>query len=560
MGKYCPVRRGLPVFAAASALALLSACAHTGGQTRVTNISGYACGNAGLERFNELQFDAGGKVLCKGKACASMQRAARTIDGRGSTLWPGLIDAHAHLLGLGQARQQLDLTGAASPAVVKKKLASWALAHPDDDWIVGRGWNQMQWPDKKFPDAGDIDAVVADRPVVLERVDGHAIWVNSAALKVAGVDARTVAPAGGEILRDASGLPTGILVDNAESLVKALMPKPGISDNMRAYLIAVREANANGLTGVHEAGASYEQLQALQNLAENGQLSLRVNVMLSDSDDNLDRQGPPQSGLFEDRLDVRSVKIYADGALGSRGAALLAPYSDRAETSGLLFLDQAALTARIKNANDRGYQAAVHAIGDRANHVTLNAFADVQGDAPSVLRNRIEHAQILAPADIQRFAELGVIASMQPVHATSDMWMAEERLNSERLAGAYAWQTLRDAGAQLAFGSDFPVEPVNPFFGLHAAVTRRDRHGEPPGGWRPNERLSLEIALCGFTRDAAFAARQEDIVGSLRPGQWADFILLEQDPFAIPVDDLWRVKVAETWLAGQRVYAGADKQ
>lgn len=534
---------------------VLGACASEApGSMALVNFKGYACDLDGLVKFDQLYFDADGKVLCRGSDCERQPAPGGTIDAGGATLWPGLIDAHAHLRGLGSARHQLPLNELRSLDEAQRSLAAWAEQRPDDQWIMGRGWNQMQWPVQKFPTAADIDAVINDRPVVLERVDGHALWVNSKALALANISADTVAPAGGEILLGDDGQPSGILVDNAAQLITGLIPEPDQERVGQEFLVAIREANANGLTGVHEAGISFAELQALHDLAQSGDLSLRVNVMLSDNDANLRMQGPPERGLYNGRLNVASVKIYADGALGSRGAALLAPYADRPQSKGLLFLDQEALTARIRQANQKGFQAAVHAIGDRANQVALNAFAEVQGNKPSLLRNRIEHAQVLADEDIERFAQLGVIASMQPTHATSDMWMAERRLDPPRLAGAYAWQRLRAAGAHLALGSDFPVEPVSPFFGLHAAVTRMDRNGEPPGGWHAQEALALATALCGFTRDAAFAAGEEESVGSLRPGQWADFILLDMDPFAMQADLLWRIQPRETWLGGERVY------
>lgn len=533
----------------------MSACTHDAADpVAVTNFKGYACDLDGLVAFDQFQFSGEGKVVCRGDDCKRTGRAGRTLDLGGATLWPGLIDAHAHLRGLGSARHQLALNDLTSLEAVQEALAAWAEKHPGDGWLTGRGWNQMLWPGQAFPVAADIDAVVSDRPVILERIDGHAVWVNSRALALAGIDAETVAPAGGEIILGEDGRPTGILVDNAEALVTRLVPPPDEGQTVAEFLTAIREANARGLTGVHEAGISFDDLQALHALARDGDLSLRINVMLSDSTENLDRQGQPERGLYGDRLSVASVKIYADGALGSRGAALLAPYTDRPQSRGLLFLEQEDLVARIGRANERGFQAAVHAIGDRANRVVLDAFDEVQGGKPSLLRNRIEHAQVVAEEDIKRFAQLGVIASMQPTHATSDMWMAEQRLDPPRLAGAYAWQQLRRAGAHLALGSDFPVEPVSPFFGLHAAITRMNREGEPPGGWRAEEALVLETALCGFTRDAAFAGGDEALVGSLRPGQWADFLVLDEDPFEVEAAALWKIQPRETWLAGERVY------
>lgn len=550
-----PAGHKLLIVSLALVAALLQAgCAGEARGTRLENVNGYACDADGVRRFDVLHIDAAGRVVCSDADCPPGARARHVIDGRGRTLWPGLIDAHAHLLNLGTSRQRLELNGTGSLDEILERLAQWAANNPGDGWIIGRGWNQMHWPVKEFPGAADLDRVVANRPVMLERIDGHAVWVNSKALEIAGIDSGSEAPPGGEIIRDAAGRPTGILVDNAESLVRVHLPAPDEEEIARAYLLAMREANRLGLTGVHEAGSSAREVQVLRRLADADQLTLRLYVMLSDTDENLAALERPLTGLANGRLSVRSVKIYADGALGSRGAALLAPYSDREETTGLLFLDEAAITARIRKANARGFQAAVHAIGDRANRVTLNAFDSLQNGRPSPLRNRIEHAQVVAPDDIPRFAQLGVIASMQPVHASSDMWMAEQRLDPGRLEGAYAWRSLIDSGARLAFGSDFPVEEVNPFFGIHAAVNRADHEGQPQGGWRPEQRVSLATALCAFTRDAAYAAHEEDQVGSLDAGQWADFILLEQDPFGVKPGDLWQVKVLETWLGGKRVY------
>jgi predicted amidohydrolase YtcJ len=345
-----------------------------------------------------------------------------------------------------------------------------------------------------------------------------------------------------------------VFIDKAMDLVAAHVPAPTKADYRSAVRRAIEQLLALGITGVHDAGADITQAEVYMAMADDGELGLRIYAMLANAGANLDAIGKPIVAYGNDRLDIRSVKIYVDGALGSRGAAMLEPYSDDPENLGLAFVDEGQLAAAVSKANGMGFQVGVHAIGDRGNRLVLDTYEDVQNGAPSALRNRVEHAQIIALEDIPRFAELGVIASMQPVHATSDMNMAEDRVGPERITGGYGWRKLLDSNAIIASGSDFPVELPNPFHGLHAAVSRQDRNNLPGGGWYADEAMTRAEALRSFTLDAAFAAHQEGRLGSLEPGKWADFIIIDRDYFEIPVDQIDDIRVLETWVAGKRAY------
>ncbi|MBA3563009.1 MAG: amidohydrolase [Gammaproteobacteria bacterium] len=519
------------------------------------NLRGYTWTADGLRRFEALRISSAGRVVATGNSeTIGRGDGLRHIDGKGATLLPGLIDAHGHVLDLGRTALQVDLSDASSLKEALRKVEAFATAHADASWILGRGWNQELWPSRTFPLASDLDAVINDRPVFLTRVDGHAAWANTHAMRLAGVDAQTREPDGGAILRTDEGEPSGVFVDAAMTLIESEIPQPTAAQDEAALLLAIEQLASVGVTSVHDAGVSAATVDLYRKLADEGRLELRVYAMLSGAEENLRSFEAPLIGYGKDRLTVRSVKLYADGALGSRGAALLAAYSDVTSTRGLLFHDLAEMRRLIEKINARGFQASVHAIGDAANRLVLDAFSSVQGGRPSGLRNRIEHAQVVAPDDLSRFRELGLVASMQFTHATSDKNMAEARVGPDRIEGAYAWRSLVDRGTLLAGGSDFPVEDPNPFFGLHAAVARQDRHGRPPGGWYAGQALNVGEALRAFTLNAAYAAHQEDRLGSLEPGKWADFILVDRDPFSIPARDLWRVQVVETWLAGERIY------
>ena len=473
----------------------------------------------------------------------------RRIDLAGATVLPGLVDAHLHLRAIGAASRRLDLRGTASLDEVSARVAEAAEAAAPGTWVRGRGWDQNDWPVQHFPTAADLDRVAGDRPVWLSRIDGHAVWVNSVVLEMAGIDEQTVDPAGGELIRDEQGRPTGIFVDNAIDLVSASLPAATLDEVRADYERGIALCNQVGLTGVHDMGVDALELAALRALQAEGKLTLRVTVYLADEEQGLAAPAPFVDGLLE----VVGVKLYADGALGSRGAALLEPYSDRLDTSGLFLTEPDALAARLAELHRGGWQVAIHAIGDRGNRVVLDAIEGLGGQAPG-RRHRVEHAQILHPDDIQRFVAGNVVASMQPTHATSDMPWADERLGPDRLAGAYAWRSLLDSGAILAFGSDAPIELHDPWLGIHAAVTRQDASGEPEGGWLPEQRLGVEEAITAFTVGAARAARAEERRGSLRAGVTADLTVVDRDPTELRPMDLPIVRAVLTIVDGDIVF------
>jgi len=539
-------------------LLLLAGAVHAA-ETAIYDVTGYTSTTTGMLEFSVLVFGNDGKVVATGRqALLNDFPDAIRIDGRGRTVLPGLIDAHGHVYSLGFLAISLDLTGSTSRRVAVRKIADYSESRPHLAWIQGRGWNQVLWPVKKFPSAADIDAVVDDRPVWLRRIDGHAGWANSAAMRLSDIDDDTPDPIGGKIVRDRNGKATGVLVDSAMSLIEAHVPEPD-KDNIRdAYATATELLLSLGISSVHDTGINIREAEVYMSMADDGELAIRVYAMLSGAGENLDAMGRPLRHYEYDRLNISAVKLYADGALGSRGAALIEPYSDDVENHGLPFHTTAELTALAQKANDLGFQVGIHAIGDFGNKMALDAFDRVQGGKPSALRNRIEHAQVIALADIPRFAELAVIASMQPTHATSDMNMAEDRIGPDRIKGAYAWRRLLDSGAVLASGSDFPVELPNPFHGLHAAVTRQNRDNKPVDGWYGDQGLSRAEALHSFTLAAAFAAHQEDRLGSIEPGKWADFIMIDRDYFEIPAAEIDNIQVLETWVAGKRVYTATE--
>jgi predicted amidohydrolase YtcJ len=442
------------------------------------------------------------------------------------------------------------------------KVKAYAVAHPDAKWILGGGWNQEIWKLGRFPTAKELDAVVADRPVWLSRVDGHAGWANTAALKLAGVTKASKDPSGGRIERDASGNPSGVFVDAASDLIYAVVPAPSAQQKMAALDAALAEMASVGLTGVSDAGIDLANYELYRQYADQHKLTARIYAMIRGTGDDFDAisKDGPLIGYGNDFLTVRSVKLFADGALGSRGAAMLKPYADDPHNSGLLFLKPDELTAMIGKALGKGYQVGVHAIGDHANREVLDSYAAAYQTHPHgiALRNRIEHAQIVSLQDIPRFVPLQLIASMQPTHATSDMNMAEDRVGHERIKGAYAWQRFLKQGTIVAAGSDFPVESANPVYGLYSAVTRKDHNGQPPGGWYPDQDMTLVQALRAFTLDAAYAEHAETTLGTLEPGKWADFILVDHDIFKDPASTLWNTRVLQTWVGGKQVFAAQD--
>ncbi|MFL6859840.1 MAG: amidohydrolase, partial [Sphingomicrobium sp.] len=395
-----------------------------------------------------------------------------------------------------------------------------------------------------------------DRPVYLERVDGHAALANAAAMRAAGVTAATRDPSGGRVERGAGGAPTGVFVDNAQGLVERSIPAPTTDELRERVRAATKELHRWGLVGVHDAGEPRRVIDLMEEMAKGGELDLRAYVMVSDDSADVAHYlaRGPQSALYGGRVWVRAIKLYADGALGSRGAWLKRPYADKPDTRGLQFHSDAELLSLADRAAAVGFQVATHAIGDAANAQVIGVYEQLSRKYGTDRRWRIEHLQIADPADIPRLAPAGIIASMQPTHQTSDRLMAEKRLGPTRLVGAYAWRTVLKSGARLAFGTDFPVESPDPFPGLAAAISRQDMAGQPPGGWIPSERLNFEQALSAYTRGAAYAGFAEDRIGSLETGKWADFIIVDRDPTKVDAQTLGRTQVLETWVAGKKVW------
>lgn len=481
----------------------------------------------------------------------------RVIDLEGRTVVPGLVDGHMHLAGLGARAFVLDLRGTRSVKEVQAKVRDAARSAEPGVWIVGRGWDQNDWvpPGQRapFPAAEDLDAVTPKNPVLLVRVDGHAAWVNSAALSAAGLSRKTKDPEGGKILRGPSGAPSGVLVDNAIDLVRRHLPAPKKDDVQKAMLAGQESCLAAGLTQVHDMGESALHTEVLRGLDEAGLLKLRVYGLLDGSAPELDAMmaAGPRLAKGRQRYTLRGVKLFADGALGSRGAALAEPYSDDPKNRGLLLTPPEVLEDRVRAAKAAGFQVAVHAIGDRANASVLDIYERVFGAEGSLHRPRIEHAQVLALSDIPRFGRLGVVASMQPTHATSDMRWAEARVGPARIQGAYAWQQLRTRGATIAYGSDAPVESISVIEGLYAAIYRRDQRGEPAAGWRMEEAFTPEQALRGFSAGNAWASFRESEAGVLREGFVADLTVLSRDPEAAPPAELLEAEVEFTIIEGE---------
>ena len=519
--------------------------------------------DAATPQATAMAYDSDGRILAVGQSDALAQRypAARRLDLGTATVVPGLIDAHAHVGYLGLTMMGADLVGTRSKAEAIARLRAKAAALKPGEWLLGSGWDQNDWPEQSFPNAADLDAAFPDRPVWLQRIDGHAGWANSAAMRaVPRALSGRWQPDGGMIHRDAAGQPNGIFIDNAMLLVENARPAPDEATYERALAMGMQAAVAHGLTGVHDAGISLDELRRYQRLADRGQMPLRIYAMADG--DNQALESLCRNGLYRHasgRLQMRAVKLYADGALGSRGAAMLDDYSDDHGNRGLLVMSAEQLAAATAKAKRCGVQVGTHAIGDRGNRLTLDAYAQALGAAAAGdHRWRVEHAQILAADDLPRFAGMRVIASMQPTHATSDMPWAQDRVGPQRIVGAYAWRQLRDSGARLALGSDFPVESVDPRLGLYSAVSRADAEGQPAGGWMPQEKLTAFEALRGFTLDAAYAGFAEQELGSLAPGKRADFVVLAADPLAVPNAALRTLDVRATYVDGKPVFEAGN--
>ncbi|MFM9851929.1 MAG: amidohydrolase [Sphingomonadaceae bacterium] len=537
-----------------AALTLLPAPAFADGL--IDNVNGITLSAQGkVERFTGLLITPDGKVAKL--LTAKDPRPAKLdfkLDAKGKTMLPGLIDAHGHVMGLGFQSLTLDLSDTKTLDEAKAKISAYVAANPNRKWIIGRGWNQEVWKLGRFPTAADLDAVVSDRPVWLERADGHAGWANSAAMAAAGVTEKSVAPPGGRIEKTGAK-PSGVFVDAATDLIATVVPAPLPRERDVAFGKAQDVLLGLGITAIADMGTSIDDWNSYRRAGDAGTLRVRVISYAAGLDPLLTIAGStPTPWLYNDRLRMVGVKLYLDGALGSRGAFLKAPYADKPGERGLSFVTSARLGNMMSRAAFDHFQVAMHAIGDAANAQALDVIEELSQTYTGDRRWRIEHAQIVTPSDIARFAKSGAIASMQPVHQTSDRTMAEARLGPARLNGAYAWKSILTAGGRLAFGSDVPVESADPFAGIAAAITREDASGEPFGGWQPQERVTREEALAGFTMGGAYAGFAEDKIGRLAPGLQADFILIDRDPLFIPPGDIRGTKVEETWVGGKRVF------
>ena len=489
------------------------------------------------------------------QALLATYQNAQQLNLNGATVIPGFIDAHGHLLGLGQSLSNANLMGTESKQEIIEVLKASAKSLPDGAWLLGRGWDQNDWPEKALPTAADLNAAFPDRPVWLERVDGHANWANDKAMRFANRDLNgDWQPEGGEIIRDKDGKATGVFIDNAAQLIQSHVPVADRATLSAQLKLAMDKTAQVGLTAMHDAGTSLQVWQLLEAMQQNKQLKVRVYVMAAGANEMLSYLC--DKGVVIDptaMLSARAIKLYSDGALGSRGAALLADYSDAPGNKGLLIESEQSLTQHATRAAKCGLQVNIHAIGDRGNQVTLNVLeAASKLDNPG--RHRIEHSQIVDQGDFTRFKQLGLIASVQPTHATSDMYWAEDRVGAERIKGAYAWQRFLELGIPLALGSDFPVERPEPLEGFYAAVARQDAKGWPDTGWYPEQALSRQEALYGFTLGAAYAAFQETQLGSISVGKQADFVVLSQDIMQVPVNKLLDTEVTATYLNGQAIY------
>jgi predicted amidohydrolase YtcJ len=483
--------------------------------------------------------------------------ATQTLDLQGRTVIPGMTDAHAHVAGLGSSLRSVDLVGTTSYDQVIARVVEKARTTPKGEWIIGRGWDQNDWGDTRWPSHEALSRAVPEHPVYLERVDGHAGLVNALAFQKAGVTKATTNPTGGEIIRDAQGNPAGVLVDNAQGLVERAIPAPTRAQVKESIKAAITEMHRWGLTGVHDAGSSPTVLDIYEELGREGALDIRLYAMISDNAAAIDawfKRGP-QSAMYDGTLWVRSIKLYQDGALGSRGAALLEPYSDMATTTGLLVSPPEHIKEVATRALRAGFQVNTHAIGDRGNRLVLDSYEAAFKEVPVAdHRFRVEHAQIIHSDDIPRFAAMGVIPSMQASHQTSDMYWAGTRLGETRLRGAYAWRSLIESGVIIPNGSDFPVEHVNPLISFKASVSRQDARGWPSGGWFPEQRMTRDEALKSMSLWAAYAGFQENELGSLTAGKRADFVVLDQDIMRVPDALLPATGVVSTWVGGKRVY------
>ena len=537
--------------AGASLLALVASPAFA--DALVDNVNGRTLDADGKPvQFTGLLMTPDGKVT---KLLKQGEKRPEKLDWRadmkGKTLLPGFIDAHGHVMDLGFRALALDLSDTKTLDEAKAKITAYAAANPDKNWILGGGWNQEVWGLGRFPTAADLAGLAGDRPIWLSRADGHASWGNDAALKAAGVTAKSVSPSGGRIEKTGL-LPNGVFIDAAQALVAKVVPPPLPTDRNSAFLKAQNILLSYGITATADMGTSLDDWLAYRRMGDIGAMRVRIVSYVNSVDTAVQVAAKgPTPWLYNDRLRLVGVKLYADGALGSRGAWLKAPYSDAPKESGLGFMSEDVINNLMSRAALQNFQVAVHAIGDRANAQVLSSIEAMVDTYKGDRRWRVEHAQIVDPVDLPRFGKNGIIASMQPVHQTSDRTMAEARLGPARLAGAYAWKSMLNTGAKLAFGSDYPVESPDPFAGWAAAFTRTDAQGQPFGGWRPEEAISRDQAWWAFTQGASYAQFSEDKFGRLAPGQRADFIIVDRDPLLASPTDLRATQVLQTWIGGE---------
>jgi predicted amidohydrolase YtcJ len=524
--------------------------------TLIKNVQGYTIDGNKLSNFAAIQFtdDKIDKLYSASDKLPT--KNLTVIDGKGKTLIPGLIDAHGHILSYGLSLLRADLVNSSSEQDAISRTLAYAKANAGLTWIQGRGWNQTQWPSNAFPSAKSLDKIIPDQPVWLKRVDGHAGWANSKAMALAGITKATLSPEGGDIIRDKNGEPTGVFIDNAMALIDNGIAPLNLKQQKQVLVKAMDSLASYGLTSVHDAGIDSDNITAFKELSKEGAMSIRINAMLYlPSKDWQQTLAAGQYQSSDDMFTFNSVKIQADGALGSRGAALIEDYSDHPGQKGLLLNTPKEFEHLVATAMQQGFQVNSHAIGDNANKLVLDTYEkQIKVSKSQHLRHRVEHAQVLRLEDIPRFAELDIIASMQATHATSDKNMAQDRLGPTRILGAYAWRKLLNANAIIAAGSDFPVESPNPFYGLHASITRQDHRNNPQGGWFAEEKMTALEAFRSFTVDAAYSGHQEKIIGSLAKGKKADFVLLERNLFEIPEQDIWQMVVEKTWVNGKLVY------
>ena len=539
-------------FAAVSAIAMSAPAL---ADTLVDNVDGVTIDAEGkVKRFSGLVFDKDGTITAVLTRGDKRPQVDYRLDGEGRVMLPGMIDGHVHVMDMGFAALTLDLSATTSLEDALATIKAFAEANPGRPWIIGRGWNQEKWGLGRFPTAAELDAAVSDRPVWLERADNHANWANTLAITAAGITAKTSDPDGGKIIRDTKGNPAGVFVDKAVQLVAKVVPPPRPEDRDLAFAKAQEVMLAKGVTAVADMGTKPADWTTFRRAGDEGRLMVRI-MSYADSVETLELMaGPePTTWLYNDRLRMGGIKLFLDGALGSRGASLKEPYADEHGTRGLPLLSSSQLRNLMSRAAMDNFQTAVHAIGDAANAEVLAAIEELSASYKGDRRWRIEHTQIVDPADLARLGQHGVIASMQPLHQTSDRLMAEARLGPDRLTGAYPWRSVLKVGGRLAFGSDAPVEPADPWAGMAAAISRTDAKGEPFGGWFPEETVSRETALAGFTADAAYAGFAEGRFGRLLPGERADFLLVDRDPLFASPEGLRETKILQVWIGGIKV-------